>query len=389
VLVEGSDSSSIVVTRNGQIFALGTFTDPIIFTCLNDGPDAPLRRAQCWGGVQIVGNAVLNEATAGTNPGIPGRSTGGGQKALEGFVPADVFYGGNNDADNSGTLRHVVVAYGGRSVAQDNELNNLTIGACGSGTTLEYIQTHAGSDDGLEIFGGRCNVKYLYSSLNDDDQFDLSFGYDGSAQFVFLRGGVDNSANLNTDLTLEWDNSETSATYNNLPRTKPVVWNMTAVSGSATQASLDKFANIRRGAGGDINNSVVVNYAIGFDIDNTESCNLVGTELTFDGLFLSVASVASGGSCDAAVATYLGSNPNFATGTVTNQFKDIFSIVNPDIRGTSPSLGSALVPQTPPNTGFFDTSATYLGAAPPTSLASGAVPFYAGWAIHAQTPTDR
>jgi hypothetical protein len=392
-IIEGTDSSSFEVSRNGRIFALGTFVQPITFTCVND---APPRAPGCWGGVQVVGNAVVNESTAGSNPATYARAGGGGnQKALEGFVPANLFYGGNNDADNSGTLRHVIVAYGGRAVAANNELNNLTIGACGSGTTLEWIQTHAGTDDGLEIFGGRCNVKGLYSSLNDDDQFDLSFGYDGSSQFVFIRSGVDNGTGTNTDVGLEWDNSENSATYNNTPRTIPVVWNMTAVSGSATLASVDKFANIRRGAGANINNAVVINYLQGFDIDETASCSLIGSTLTFHGVFLSVASdVINGTNCLATqmqghLTAQAGLNA-YAAAAYAGQMKDPYSITNPDIRSTTgASLGTSVTPRTPPSGGFFDTGAAYLGAAPPTSLANGGIPFYAGWAIHAQNSTTR
>lgn len=396
-IVEGSDSSSIEITRNGRIFALGTYVQPVVFTCINDGPTAPLRAPQCWGGVQIVGNAVVNEATAGTNPAAYPRAGGGGnQKALEGFLPADLFYGGSNDADNSGTLRHVVVAYGGRSVAANNELNNLTIGACGSGTTLEWIQTHAGSDDGLEIFGGRCNVKGLYSSMNDDDQYDLSFGYDGAAQFLFLRSGIDNGTGTNTDVGFEWDNTENAATYGNNPQTQPVVWNLTAVAGSAAVAGLDKFANIRRGAGADINNAVIVNYAQVFDIDETQSCNKIGTTLTFHGILLSAAApVIAGTNCLATVmqghlaAQAAAVPPAYEAAAYAGQMKDPYSITNPDIRATSASLGTSVTPRTPPNNGFFDTNATYLGAAAPTSLASGGIPFYAGWAIHAQNATTR
>jgi len=406
VTIEGTDSSSIDITRNGQIFALGTYTDPILMTCVLDG-GLVVREPECWGGLQIVGNAVINTGDAGTAPAIPGRNPAGGgqQGGLEGFIPADLFYGGANDADNSGTLRHVIIAYGGRSVAANNELNNLTIGACGSGTTLEFIQTHAGSDDGLEIFGGRCNIKGLVSTLNDDDQFDLSFGYDGSSQFVFLRSEVDGTPELNTDNGLEWDGNETAAEYGTAtPATTPVVWNATAIAGNGA-VQREKFANIRRGAGGDLNNFLVAGYATGLDLDNVETCGRVGVTtapggfpagpdapdhgFTFAGVAFDVGNFTDG-DCVGELDTFFTGNAMFGEfPSSAGVMKDPFDVLDPDIRPFEATAGTAIQPKTPPATGFFDTGAVYHGAAAPIATAAGGIPFYAGWMLKPQSATIR
>ena len=203
--IEGDTSAAIFVTRNGRIIADGTAAAPITFTCTV--PAGTLRFQQCWGGVFIAGNAVVNESSGlGPAPAIPGRNPGGGGDQREGEGGA-VNFGGLNDADSSGVLRYAVFQYGGKQVSTNNELNNLTIGACGSGTVLDYIQVHGGSDDGLEIFGGRCDVKHLYATANDDDQFDFSFGYDGRAQFQIIQMDPNGG-----DKGHEVDNTETVAT---------------------------------------------------------------------------------------------------------------------------------------------------------------------------------
>ena len=48
-------------------------------------------------------------------------------------------YGGGISDDNSGTLRYLQIRYAGYEVLPDNELNGITFGGVGSGTTVEYI----------------------------------------------------------------------------------------------------------------------------------------------------------------------------------------------------------------------------------------------------------
>ncbi|MGH7575128.1 MAG: cohesin domain-containing protein, partial [Longimicrobiales bacterium] len=264
--VEGDTTSAIFVTRNGRLIADGTPTEPITFTC-NSTPKFP----SCWGGVFIAGNAVVNEQDADVEesaPVIPGRNPAGGQNQRRGEGSAEtgeIFFGGGNDADSSGVIRYARFMYGGRQVATDSELNNLTIGGCGSGTVLSHIQVHAGTDDGLEFFGGRCNVKYLYATANDDDQFDYSFGYDGDVQFLAIQNGRVVAGGPG-DKTFEVDNTETPATYNNEPRTNPQVYNVTAAV--AANDNVHTHIHYRRGAGGTLRNFLLIGGALGFLIDN-------------------------------------------------------------------------------------------------------------------------
>lgn len=387
--VEGADSSAIVITRAATIEANGTATQPIVFTCLADLPGGT-RAPQCWGGIYIAGNAIVNEdngAAPGPAPVIPGRNPAGGgnQRSAEGFLPASVFHGGSNDADDSGTLRYVVVAYGGRSVAPNNELNNLTLGSCGSGTVLEYIQVHAGSDDGLEIFGGRCDVRYLYATGNDDDNFDYSFGYDGDVQFVVVQQrGVG-------DKGFEVDNTETLATYNTLPRTNAQLWNFTMVGGNAVDAISRTAMNYRNGAGSTLENGLWIEYSTVFDVDQQASCDLLGTDLNFRGLVLSdVGATTSSSSC---VGTEL-SNYVTTSGTIETRsynpatdLKGPFEFLQPDFRPIGSGVPSTLAPAAPPAP--FVTSANYWGAVRPVGVAGSTVPWYAGWTIGWQSATVR
>lgn len=383
--IEGDTTSAIFVTRNGRIIADGTPTQPITFTCLR-----PLagRFPGCWGGLFIAGNAVINEQDASlagvTAPAIPGRNPVGGQNQRAGEGGA-INHGGGNDADSSGVIRYAIFAYGGQDLGNNNELNNLTIGSCGSGTILDHIQVHGGEDDGLELFGGRCNVRYLYATGNDDDQFDYSFGYDGKVQFVLLQHCK--VAINDCDKQFEVDNTETAATYNNTPRVNPVVYNVTSVGGS--QGTGTQHIHYRRGAGGTLRNMLVVGGATGWIVDNAETCG-TNSGLSFNNTVIlgPLATLLGGGAGCAPATVAIGTNVD--TATYVAQLKDPVSVTLPDFRPVGNGISSSLfTPATPPADGYFDTSATYYGAVAPVGVNPASIPWYAGWTIGWQSPTTR
>ncbi len=163
--------SSLFILRGAKIEANGTAEKPIVFTS-----SRPLgqRQAGDWGGLIIIGNGIINRTG---DVQLEGTGTGTSNPAL-------LYSGGNNNADNSGTLRYVRVEFAGYATAADAELNTFTFGAVGSGTTLEYLQALSGLDDSFEFFGGAVDGKYLISYDAGDDHFDMSEGYVGRLQHV-------------------------------------------------------------------------------------------------------------------------------------------------------------------------------------------------------------
>ncbi|MDV2887990.1 hypothetical protein RYX45_22760, partial [Alkalihalophilus pseudofirmus] len=63
--------------------------------------------------------------------------------------------------DNSGVLSYVRIEYAGYAYQPDKEINSLTLGAVGSGTTIDHVQIALAKDDAIEWFGGTVNAKYL------------------------------------------------------------------------------------------------------------------------------------------------------------------------------------------------------------------------------------
>ncbi|MFV0248130.1 MAG: hypothetical protein ACK5H1_04115, partial [Tenacibaculum sp.] len=173
---------TLVIERGAKIEASGTASQPIVFTS-NDSAPTP----GDWGGVVVLGRASVNIKV---DPAVSGTANGIG--AIEGLpTPNNTGLYGDIpavDNDNSGTLRYIRIEYAGDEIGEANELNGLTLGGVGSGTTLEYIQVSFGLDDGFEFFGGTVNGKYLVANRNGDDDFDTDQGYNGSLQFgVVIR----------------------------------------------------------------------------------------------------------------------------------------------------------------------------------------------------------
>ncbi len=179
------DHAVLVVGRGGKIFAEGTARDPIIFTAEADDIDdpddillsSPTASRGLWGGVVILGRASVNTAT--------------GENNIEGIdastEPRGVYGGGStpDDEDNSGVFRYVSIRHGGAEIGANNEINGLTMGGVGRGTTVEHVEVFYNQDDGFEWFGGTVNTRRLISAFAGDDSFDYDEGFRGEHQFWF------------------------------------------------------------------------------------------------------------------------------------------------------------------------------------------------------------
>ena len=81
-------------------------------------------------------------------------------------------------------MKYVRIEYPGIAYSPNNEINGLTFGGVGRGTTIDYIQVSYSGDDSYEWFGGTVNCKHLIAYRGWDDDFDTDFGYQGKLQFL-------------------------------------------------------------------------------------------------------------------------------------------------------------------------------------------------------------
>lgn len=89
-------------------------------------------------------------------------------------------YGGSDATDNSGELQYVSIRHSGVIIGSNNEINGLTLGGVGSGTTIDHIEIYANLDDGIEFFGGTVNLNHAIVVKIDDDCYDIDQAYSGT-----------------------------------------------------------------------------------------------------------------------------------------------------------------------------------------------------------------
>ena len=175
----GDGASALIVRRGGKIMAEGTAVAPIVFTSelddVNDATDLTQRDRGLWGGVIILGKATTNQPTT--------------DNQIEGIdvLTDPALYGGTDDNDNSGVLKYVSIRHGGYSISgvEGDEINGLTMGAVGAGTTIDYVEVYANFDDCYEWFGGTVQTKHLVGAFCGDDTFDYDQGFRGKGQYWF------------------------------------------------------------------------------------------------------------------------------------------------------------------------------------------------------------
>ncbi|MBW3559924.1 MAG: hypothetical protein KY449_09180, partial [Proteobacteria bacterium] len=264
-----SGADFLVVQRGSTISAIGSVSSPIVFTSRQDieGTDTPQSIGQ-FGGLVLLGRAPINSCPAATPGG-----TVNCEAQVEG---ANAFYGGATANDSSGSLIYVQVKYAGFEVAPNNELNGITLAGVGSGTRVENIQVHNGSDDGVELFGGTVNLRNVAVTGADDDSIDWDTGYAGGIQFLLVvqrpEGG---------DHALEL--SSGASNNDREPRSRGTIANFTLVTrnNAGAQAWV-----LNQGTDGNFVNGVVTGKPVCLDIDNNAT---VAAAPTFNSLFFSCA----------------------------------------------------------------------------------------------------
>lgn len=262
VIIRGDKATegTLIISRGSKIMAAGAASSPIVFTSNfdNDGSRAP----GDWGGLILLGSAVNNQ----------------GMVVVEGGLdPVKAEYGGTNDNDNSGVLQFVRIEFAGIAFQPDKEINSLTLGSVGSGTTIDHIQCSFGGDDGFEYFGGTVNAKYLISYRMIDDDFDTDFGFRGNIQFGLIVRDPDlaDQCSCSTSEGFESDNdgSGTAAT----PQTSAVFSNITEIgpyrgsTSNAIDAKFKRALRIRKNSSISVFNSVFTDWPTGLHIDGTAS----------------------------------------------------------------------------------------------------------------------
>ena len=255
----GADASTLIVARGGKMIANGTADNPIIMTAAADniqvggtypesGPALNVDTRGLWGGLLILGKAPCSfksDVTELQIEGIPTSDTNG-------------LYGGSVADDNSGSFQYISIRHGGAEIGEGNEINGLTLGGVGSGTTVNQIEVLGNVDDGIEFFGGTVKATNLLVWGQGDDAIDIDQGYAGTIDgaLVVLTAASDHG--------FEIDGPEGSAPGRFTLKNATVIG---ATDDCDAEGVDGEMADFRKGATGDILNILFKDFAGGKDVE--------------------------------------------------------------------------------------------------------------------------
>ena len=238
----------IAIQQGAQINALGTASNPIVFTSNASSPSSG-----DWGGLVLCGKAPINSTPDGSEDTATSEVGG-------------LSYGGNTPSDNSGTMQYVRIEYAGGAIDGNAELNGLSLYGVGDGTTIDYVQVFEGSDDGIEFFGGTVNVSHIVIVNAEDDSMDWTEGYTGTLTDIYVQHGVAH------DKAFECDGYNTDFSNEGGYFSAPNVFNVTVVGANDASEAI----RLRAGTQGIFTNIVLNDFDEGFDLDGDTGDNPTG-----------------------------------------------------------------------------------------------------------------
>ncbi len=251
----------IAVLQGGKIFINGTADAPVVMTAENEAS----AESGFWGGLILNGKARISGASGVAVP----------TATCE--MNTEYIYGGDDDADNSGSITYYIQKYAGARSSSDVEHNGITLDAVGSGTTIENVFVYENADDGIECFGGTVNIKNALVVNEDDDCFDNTQGYRGTWTNMY---GVWASGYTSTESDprgIESDGNFDGKTPDDINQTDFKVQNITidlrlAYDTTSQATMMQDIFKIRRGAKVNITNALVKGSGAAQDIiDCTDS----------------------------------------------------------------------------------------------------------------------
>lgn len=367
ILYGATGQSWLAVNRGNKISAVGSASLPIIFTSQDNvaGFNNDTSQGQ-WGGVVLMGRGITTDC--GTGLGSVASNTC--ERDTEGSSDIARF-GGRDNTYNAGTMKYVQIRYSGFVLGSNKELQSLTTESTGTGTTLEYIQSHNSSDDGVEFFGGAINMKYYVATGADDDSLDIDTGAQANIQFALLiqRAGKG-------DALMEFDSNGAEA---DTPRSTMRIANFTALQPQTSpdneSSGGDLAATLFRGnSDTTLINGIIAtpnNECVRMNGSGTSPATLVARSVVLQ--CNATKYLGSGLYTAAQVATSFGTGANGNNDAFTTSFSSLF------INGTNET---AVVGTNPTTFNSYFTATNYIGAVKDASDT-----WYAGWTCNSATAT--
>jgi hypothetical protein len=385
--------ASLIITAGARLYAVGTRDEPIVFTSAYlPGTRAPGN----WGVVALYGRASGNwgidknrNVCSSNNDCIATEvctpNPAGGKSCVitaqqpdandwptpDGKLP--YIAGGNDEFDSSGDLQYVRIEYGGRPRIGSNATDHETLGLYGVGkrTLLDHIDVRQGNFECVFAEGGSFDARHFVCQASGNGGFGFTRGNHSRVQFLFDLESPKKAAE-GIGLKGPFDANVLA------PRTNPTLYNVTVCGTNGSPATVkDPFALfMNRLPAGRVYNFVGVGFHAGLAMINgapMAATTELRSAILFDNFDLNI-------SASTNIAYTTGEDPIYKNGNDT----DLVSwFLNPDWKNSQidPMLGAPPLgcfdqdhlqatpaspltngAATPPDDGFFDPSASYIGA---------------------------
>lgn len=311
--------AAIIVSPGAKIIADGKRDAPIVITS-----DATLPASGDWRGIFVLGLAP--PAAQGPYDDDP-----------------DLAWGGANDQDDSGVLSFVRIEYA---------TNGLVLAGAGKKTRVDSVEVRRTVKSCIVFYGGTVDAKHLICQSPGSNQFEWYLDYKGRAQFLFGQHTAPPPAYGANGLLID--------------DAKPVLYNATLCGTTPTPNGYGVV--FRDSATLDLNGAIVTGWFAG--IDGTGALPVPGAVKS---------SIFFGNATNPAYNENVTSDPDLPAFDDDNGFDEVAWIglaarnnafTNPmlvgcfDLKSPKPWPQASLTTKapTPPNDGFFDTNAKYVGA---------------------------
>ena len=164
------------------------------------------------------------------------------------------------------------------------ELNGISFGSVGRGTTVDHVEVISSADDNMEFWGGTVNIKNATFMFGNDDMFDWDDGYSGKVQNVFsvgvssndtlgtVTGAGDNGFEMDADDQASGNGSGVAIGTIGVGgyRSHPVIYNVTMIGTNKRKENSDNTGMsaicAKELTEGEIYNSVFANFACGLNL---------------------------------------------------------------------------------------------------------------------------
>ncbi|WP_299099886.1 hypothetical protein [uncultured Winogradskyella sp.] len=161
ILGDYSTNGSLTISKGSKIQAVGTATDPIIFT--SNKMD---KKAGDWGGIFILGNAPINTfgKVMSLNYGLNPSST------------ESISYGGDDENSDSGILKYVRVEYAGKKTKEFGNYSAITLAGVGLKTTINNVMVSYSDGNSYNVLGGNVTISQSVSYRSSKNDFNFNYG---------------------------------------------------------------------------------------------------------------------------------------------------------------------------------------------------------------------